>query len=125
MKLTKTGIAIFTAALMVTTSALAEEAKREGVIIAHTNDGLNLRTREGPLHVVMAPDTKSREVEVPADLAAALARRARAKRQFAALPPSHRKAFVEWITSAKREETRRGRVAKSVERLEAGGKFWD
>ncbi len=53
-------------------------------------------------------------VRVPADLAAALKTNARARAGFAELPPSHRREYVEWITGAKREETRKRRLATAV-----------
>ena len=67
--------------------------------------------------VVIAADAASRTVEVPDDLAAALAAAPDAARAFAALAPSHRKEYVRWITDAKREQTRADRVAKTIERL--------
>ncbi|MEF2968911.1 YdeI/OmpD-associated family protein [Paenibacillus sp. M1] len=56
--------------------------------------------------------------ETPEDLAKALQGHSEAERFFAGLAPSHRKAYIDWIEDAKREETRRNRVAKSVEKLE-------
>ena len=53
-------------------------------------------------------------LEVPADLAAALARDRDAERHFRAFPPSARKRILFWIASAKREETRRRRVEETV-----------
>lgn len=55
------GLALFAAALMVSTSALAEEVKREGVIVSIGENGITARTREGPLTVVMTPATKISE----------------------------------------------------------------
>jgi uncharacterized protein YdeI (YjbR/CyaY-like superfamily) len=62
----------------------------------------------------------SAPLAVPADLKAALARSARAKKAFEQFPPSHRREYVEWITEAKREETRKRRVATAVEWMAAG-----
>jgi uncharacterized protein YdeI (YjbR/CyaY-like superfamily) len=39
---------------------------------------------------------------------------------FAGLSYSHRKELVDWITEAKREDTRRRRIAKMIEHLRAG-----
>ena len=36
------------------------------------------------------------------------------------MPYTHRKEYVEWIMEAKREETRRRRIAKVVEVIRAG-----
>lgn len=59
-------------------------------------------------------------VRVPADLKAALARSAKARATFAALRPSHRREYVEWLTEAKREETRRRRLATTILWLSQG-----
>jgi hypothetical protein len=65
-------------------------------------------------------DDAPREVEVPDDLAAALARDAAARQHFESLSFTHRKEWVRWVTEAKRPETRANRVAKTVEAMRAG-----
>lgn len=56
----------------------------------------------------------------PADLRAALARSARARAAWAAFAPSHKREYIEWITEAKRPETRAQRLATTLEWLAAG-----
>ena len=56
----------------------------------------------------------------PADLRAALAGNARARATFAALPPSGRREYVEWLLDAKRAETRARRLQQTVAWLAAG-----
>jgi len=51
---------------------------------------------------------------VPADLRAALDRDPAADQHFQAFPPSSRRAILEWITLAKRPETRAGRIAQTI-----------
>ncbi|MFI7065909.1 YdeI family protein [Kribbella sp. NPDC050124] len=51
---------------------------------------------------------------VPDDLAAALAANAQADQHFRAFPPSARRAILEWITLAKRPETRARRIEQTV-----------
>ncbi len=75
--------------------------------------------------VVVEADTTPRTVAPPKDLKAALAKSAKAKATFAGLAPSHRKAYVDWITEAKRAETREKRLKEAVARLEKGEKFYD
>jgi hypothetical protein len=70
--------------------------------------------------VEIAADTGERTVEVPADLAAALAGDPPARDAFEALAYSHRKEFVRWIAEAKREATRAQRVTRTVEMLRSG-----
>ena len=62
----------------------------------------------------------TRVLEIPADLTAALRKNAKARRTFENFSYSHRKEYVEWITEAKREETRRQRLATTVEWLVEG-----
>jgi len=70
--------------------------------------------------VDIVADDGPRTVQVPEDLAAALAHDADARAAFEALADSHRKEFVRWIGEAKRDVTRAQRVTKTVEMLRAG-----
>jgi uncharacterized protein YdeI (YjbR/CyaY-like superfamily) len=54
-------------------------------------------------------------LEVPDDLAAALAVRPPAAGNFAAFPPSARKMLLGWIALAQRPETRGARITKVAE----------
>ena len=56
----------------------------------------------------------------PADLVAALKKNAKAKQTFDAFSPSHRKEYIQWITEAKRDETRQKRLAQTIEWLAEG-----
>ena len=58
--------------------------------------------------------------ETPPDLLAALAKNRKARTTFEALAPSHRREYVEWITEARRDETRARRLAQTVEWLAEG-----
>lgn len=55
--------------------------------------------------------------EVPVELRNALARNRTAKRHFENLATSYRKQFLWWIDSARRDDTRRRRVAEAVRLL--------
>ena len=57
---------------------------------------------------------------VPEELTRALVKDAKARKTFDAMSPSHRREYTEWITEAKREETRAARVATAVEWLGEG-----
>ncbi len=57
---------------------------------------------------------------VPADLAAALKKNKKAASTFDAFSTSHRNEYVEWITEAKREETRAKRLETTLEWLAEG-----
>jgi hypothetical protein len=70
------------------------------------------------VEVSLEPDSAPREVVLPPDLEAALARAPRARAAFDRLSYSIRKAHAEAIGSAKREETRRRRLEKMLAGLE-------
>ena len=70
--------------------------------------------------VVLLLDREPREVEVPDDLAAALAADAEAKAIFDALAFTHRKEYARWITEAKRDDTRQRRLSQAIEMIRAG-----
>ena len=61
-----------------------------------------------------------RPLATPADLQAALKKSAKARATFDAFSPSHRREYIEWITEAKRDETRRKRLDQTIEWLEEG-----
>ena len=65
-------------------------------------------------------DSAPREVEVPDDLAEALAAEPEARRFFESLSFTHRKEWVRWITEAKKAETRAQRLTRTVEALVEG-----
>ncbi|MGO9444064.1 MAG: YdeI/OmpD-associated family protein [Thiobacillaceae bacterium] len=68
------------------------------------------------VEVVVWKDEEPRVVETPADLASLLKERGLLA-AFEKLSYTHRKEFCRWITEAKREETRRIRVAKAADML--------
>ena len=72
------------------------------------------------VEVEVALDAGPREVDVPAALAAALAADAEAHAKFHALAYSHRKEFARWVDEAKKDETRKRRVAQAIEMLHEG-----
>ena len=58
--------------------------------------------------------------ETPADLLAALKKNKAAKATFDGFPPSCKREYIEWITEAKREETRAKRLAQAVQWMAEG-----
>lgn len=65
------------------------------------------------------PTTK--EVKLPDDLATALKKAKKEAGYFESLSFTNKKEYIEWIVTAKREETRAERVKGTIERL---GKQW-
>ena len=70
--------------------------------------------------VEIALDTAPREVTVPSDFASALDAEPAARETFDRLSNSNKGWHVSSIEGAKSDETRRRRIAKSVEALRAG-----
>ena len=64
---------------------------------------------------------KKREpIAVPDDFAGALKKNAKARKTFDAFAPSKQREYLEWVTEAKRDETRRERLATSIQWLAEG-----
>ena len=75
------------------------------------------------VEVSLALDTEPRVVVVPDDLAGALDAHRDAARLFARLSYSHQRQYVEWVSEAKRADTRQRRIAETVKRVaDAGGR---
>lgn len=62
------------------------------------------------------------ELAVPDDFRAAVRANAAAYKVFESFAPSHRRDYVEWIISAKRDDTRVRRIEQAVEWLSEGKK---
>jgi len=71
------------------------------------------------LRNVSEPPPKA-EVPVPQDFASALGANRAAREFFDKLAPSHRREYLEWITGAKRAETRAKRIDQAIEWLGEG-----
>jgi uncharacterized protein YdeI (YjbR/CyaY-like superfamily) len=63
---------------------------------------------------------KARPVVVPEDLTKLLKKNKKARDTFEAFSPSHKREYTEWITEAKRPETREKRLAATIEQLAQG-----
>lgn len=59
-------------------------------------------------------------VEPPADLIAALAASPAARATFDGFPPSQQREYVEWVTEARRPETRQKRIEQAVAMMAEG-----
>ncbi|GAB2541876.1 DUF1801 domain-containing protein [Rufibacter soli] len=66
--------------------------------------------------------TERSVIEIPEDLKQALAH-AKQLEKFEQMAYTHRKEYVRWVSEAKRQETRDGRITKTVERITEGKKF--
>jgi len=70
--------------------------------------------------VTRAPREKKAPARVPADLVAALQKSKKAQNAFEEFSPSHKREYVEWITEAKRDETRQQRIQTAVKWIAEG-----
>ncbi|UHQ19259.1 YdeI/OmpD-associated family protein [Lysobacter sp. KIS68-7] len=96
-----------------------KELPPKKTLIAHIKRAmqLNLDNVKSPAQRKTAPKPPP---EAPEDLLAALKKNAKARKTFEAFPPSAQRDYVEWIIEAKREETRKTRLAQAVEWLAEG-----
>lgn len=74
------------------------------------------------VEVTVAQDTELRVVEIPPDFQQALDLAPLAKAAFGKMSYTHQKEYVNAILEAKRDETRRRRIAKTIGMLEQGKK---
>ncbi|MFN2592728.1 MAG: YdeI/OmpD-associated family protein [Candidatus Dormibacteria bacterium] len=70
--------------------------------------------------VVVEWDEAERTVDLPPDLAAALALHPHATARFEAMAPTHRREYVAWIASAKKPETRQRRLDRAIAMIAEG-----
>ncbi len=67
-------------------------------------------------------DSKTKTITLPDDLEKILNKNKKAKSIFDALAFSHKREYVEWIISAKRDETRKTRLQGTIDKLNSGYK---
>ncbi len=75
------------------------------------------------VHVVLYPDTEP--LEVPEEMFLCLEDEPRALKFFNRLSESEQKFYIQWVYSAKKEETKIDRMAKTINRLMKGLKMYD
>lgn len=73
-----------------------------------------------PLKAMRSVKPPKVEVVPPPDFLATLSRNKPAQKVYESFAPSHRREYLEWITEAKREETREKRIAQAVEWIAEG-----
>lgn len=74
----------------------------------------------GDRKAVRKPAAPRPAPQSPPDLEAALRKNAQARAAYQRLSPSHRREYVEWLEEAKRDETRKRRLATTIEWLSEG-----
>jgi len=98
---------------------MLSDLPKDSVISKYLKEAVKLAEAGKPPRTPKAP-VKRRELVVPADLIEALGKNKKAAATFEAFSYSHQKEYVEWITEAKRPETRENRLAQTMAWLKAG-----
>ncbi len=75
------------------------------------------------VHVILYPDDEP--LEVPEEMLLCLKDEPQAIRFFNTLSESERKFYIQWVYSAKKEDTKVDRLAKTIDRLARGLKMYD
>ncbi len=75
------------------------------------------------VHIVLYPDNEP--LEVPDEMILCLQEEPEALKFFKSLSESEQKYYIQWIYSAKKEETKVDRLAKCTNRLLKGMKMYD
>jgi uncharacterized protein YdeI (YjbR/CyaY-like superfamily) len=84
-----------------------------------------MQLNEDGVKVPKKKPAKRAELPVPTELATALAKNRKARANFDAFAPSHRREYNEWVGEAKRDETRTARASQAVEWIAEGkGRNW-
>ena len=93
------------------------ELPADRVLTAYLRKAMQLNA--SGTRIVRTP-RKRAPLPVPDDLAAALKKRRKAAAAFEQFSPSCRREYIEWISEAKREETRQRRLAQAIDWIEQG-----
>lgn len=79
-----------------------------------------VRLNEEGINVEKKPAARKQELDVPEDFITALEANPQAKAHFTAFSPSAQREYLQWITEAKREETRQKRIKTALEWISEG-----
>jgi hypothetical protein len=69
------------------------------------------------IHLIVEKDTEERTVEIPQELKIIFAKEKSAASFFDKLSYTHKKEYAQWISDAKKPETRKRRIEKTIEML--------
>jgi len=89
------------------------------ILTKEIRDQTNIKTGD-TIEVSLMKDDSERKTILPAEFEKALKKNKAANTYFNSLPPSHQKEYINWITEAKKEETRMRRIEKTIEKLITG-----
>jgi uncharacterized protein YdeI (YjbR/CyaY-like superfamily) len=89
-------------------------------LLAHIRKAVRLNETGATPSGTQKPAKPKPPVAVPDDLSTALRANPKAKTTFDGFPAGQRREYVEWITEAKRDETRQKRLQQAVEWMAEG-----
>ena len=92
----------------------------EGRMTEHGLEKIEAAKKSGKWYEDEKPDIS---FSMPPLFSEALKKNNKAKKNFEKLSPSHRKHYIGWIATAKREKTIRKRIEESIKLLGKGGKL--
>lgn len=99
--------------------ASLDDLPSKKTLISYIKKAVKLNEDDVKVSVRKNP-AKPKAVSVSPELAKLLKKNRKARETFEAFSPSHKREYTEWITEAKREDTREKRLAKTIEMLEEG-----
>ena len=95
-----------------------EDLPPKKTLIAYVKKAAALN--DAGVKVERTPKAAPKPIRVPADLAAALKKQKAASSAFTTFPPSHKREYVDWIDSAKTDDTRERRLATALGWIASG-----
>ena len=88
-------------------------------IAVYIRQAMKLR-EDGVKNPARSKPRKNAKLVVPTELTSALKKNKKAAAAFEGFPPSHKREYADWISDAKRDETRKRRVDAAVEWMAEG-----
>jgi uncharacterized protein YdeI (YjbR/CyaY-like superfamily) len=89
------------------------------IMAGYIKQAMKLR-EDGVKNPARSKPRKKAKLVVPTELTSALKKNKKAAAAFEGFPPSHQREYADWISEAKRDETRKRRVDAAVEWMAEG-----
>jgi uncharacterized protein YdeI (YjbR/CyaY-like superfamily) len=91
---------------------------KDSVLLGYIQEAARFNA-EG-VKVERKPKESKKALKTPPDLASALKKNSKARATFEGFSPSHKREYVEWLTDAKTQETRKKRLGTAIEWMAEG-----
>ena len=92
----------------------------DAVLTAYIEEAIDLNAHGVKPVRTAQKRARPKEAKLPKDFASALKKSKKALKTFDGFSSNNRKEYIEWVTEAKRDETRKRRIATSLEWLSEG-----